>query len=95
MAIKSFKDRTTAEVAAGLFPKKGFPHELVAATRRKLKMLDAAGALSDLARPPGNRLHALAGDRAGQHAIRINDQFRICFRWADGGAEDVEITDYH
>ena len=62
---------------------------------RKLDMLDAAVALTDLRSPPGNRLEALIGDRAGQHSIRINDQFRICFRWTDAGAEDVEVTDYH
>ena len=95
VAIKSFKDRTTAEVAEGYFPKKGFPANLVSAARRKLKMLDAAGALRDLAEPPGNRLRELGGDRKGRHAIRINDQFRVCFRWTDAGPEDVEITDYH
>jgi proteic killer suppression protein len=58
-------------------------------------MLDSAGRLDDLKVPPGNKLHALMGDRAGQHAIRINDQFRICFTWKDGDAHDVEITDYH
>jgi proteic killer suppression protein len=62
---------------------------------RKLDMLDAAVVLTDLRSPPGNRLEALIGDRAGQHSIRINDQFRICFRWNDAGAEDVEVTDYH
>lgn len=63
--------------------------------QRKLFMLDNADELIDLRTPPGNRLEALKGDRAGQHSIRINDQFRICFRWVDGGAEDVEIADYH
>jgi proteic killer suppression protein len=58
-------------------------------------MLDAASSIEDLKVPPGNRLHPLTGDRRGQHAIRINDQFRLCFRWADGDAFDVEITDYH
>ena len=58
-------------------------------------MIDNAEALDDLRVPPGNRLEALKGDRAGQHSIRINDQFRICFRWNEGGAEDVEIVDYH
>ncbi len=95
MAIKSFKDKMTAEVAEGYFPKKGFPQNLVTAARRKLKMLAAAGALKDLVEPPGNRLHELGGDRKGQCAIRINDQFRVCFRWTDAGPEDVEITDYH
>lgn len=58
-------------------------------------MLDNATELTDLKVPPGNRLEALKRDRTGQHSIRINDQFRVCFRWVDGGAEDVEITDYH
>jgi len=58
-------------------------------------MLDNADELADLRTPPGNRLEALKGGRAGQHSIRVNDQFRVCFRWVDGGAEDVEITDYH
>ena len=61
----------------------------------KLDMLDAAAALNDLASPPGNRLEALKGDRAGQHSIRINDQWRICFVWTDAGPEAIEITDYH
>ena len=63
--------------------------------QRKLFMLDNADELADLRTPPGNRLEALKGGRAGQHSIRVNDQFRVCFRWVDGGAEDVEITDYH
>lgn len=58
-------------------------------------MIDNAEALDDLRVPPGNRLETLKGDRTGQHSIRINDQFRICFRWSDGGADDVEIVDYH
>ena len=62
---------------------------------RKLAMLDAAEVLADLRVPPGNRLEKLAGDRAGQYSIRINQQWRICFRWTDAGPEDVEITDYH
>jgi toxin HigB-1 len=63
--------------------------------KRKLTMLDAAVKLDDLKTPPGNRLEALKRDRAGQHSIRINDQFRICFKWHEGEAYDVEITDYH
>lgn len=63
--------------------------------RRKLALLHAAAALEFLRVPPGNRLEALKGDRAGQHSIRVNDQFRLCFRWIDGHAEDVEIVDYH
>jgi proteic killer suppression protein len=64
------------------------------AAQRKLLMLDTASHLDDLKNPPGNRLHALQGDREGQYAIRINDQYRVCFRW-ENGAHDVEITDYH
>lgn len=66
-----------------------------AAASRKLAMLHAAGVLLDLRVPPGNRLEALAGDRQGQHGIRVNDQWRVCFRWTDGGPVDVEIVDYH
>ena len=62
---------------------------------RKLAMLNQAGRLDDLRVPPGNRLEALKGDRAGQHSIRVNDQFRVCFRWTEAGPEDVEIVDYH
>jgi len=63
--------------------------------RRKLRMIEIASTLEDLRVPPGNRLEALKGGRAGQHSIRINDQWRICFRWVEGAAEDVEIVDYH
>ena len=63
--------------------------------RRKLNMIHAARKLDDLKVPPGNKLHKLIGDRAGQHAIRINDQYRVCFTWLDGHAYDVEIADYH
>ena len=73
----------------------GFPTDLVRSAVRKLTLLDNAALLSDLGSPPGNRLEALAGDRKGQHAIRINDQFRICFIWTDAGPQDVEIVDYH
>jgi proteic killer suppression protein len=62
---------------------------------RKLAMLNQAGRLDDLRVPPGNRLEALKGDRAGQDSIRVNDQFRVCFRWTEAGPEDVEIVDYH
>lgn len=65
------------------------------AALRKLLILDAADALSDVMVPPGNRLEKLRGDRAGEHSIRINQQWRICFRWTDAGPEDVEIVDYH
>jgi proteic killer suppression protein len=62
---------------------------------RKLRLINAASRLEDLRAPPGNRLEALSGDRRGQHSIRINQQWRVCFRWADGEAKDVEICDYH
>ena len=65
------------------------------AARRKLEIIEAAEGLNELRVPPGNRLKALRGDRKGQYRIRINDRFRICFRWVDDGAEDVEIVDYH
>jgi toxin HigB-1 len=92
--IRTFKDRTTEAVFRGESPK-GFPADLVKVARRKLVYLDAAHDLHDLRVPPGNRLEALTGDRRGQHSIRINDQFRICFRWTPQGATDVEVTDYH
>ena len=66
-----------------------------AAARRKLQQLDAASELRDMASPPGNRLEALSGNRKGQHSIRINDQFRVCFVWTPQGPKDVEIVDYH
>jgi toxin HigB-1 len=92
--IRSFKDGRTELVFNGRCPK-GFPADVFKVARRKLGFLDAAVALDVLRSPPGNRLHALDGDRAGQHAIRINDQFRICFRWTVAGPEAVEIVDYH
>ena len=70
-------------------------HSVEDVARRKLLWLDAATRLDDLRAPPGNRLEALKGDRRGRHSIRINDQWRICFRWEDGDAFDVEIVDYH
>lgn len=84
----------TEQVAKGQSPK-GFPANLLKVARRKLAMLDNAAVLDDLRVPPANRLEALKADRAGQHAIRVNDQFRLCFRWVDGNAEDVEFVDYH
>ena len=92
--IGSFRNKTTAAVFAGESPK-GFPAGLVKVARRKLRYLNAAADLADLRSPPGNRLEALAGDRKGQHSIRINDQFRICFVWTKEGPVDVEIVDYH
>ena len=91
--IRSFKDAATAR----LFADEDVPRfrAIERQARRKLLILDGAGALNDLRSPPGNRLEALKGDRRGQHSIRINDQWRICFRWHESGAEDVEIVDYH
>jgi toxin HigB-1 len=90
--IKTFANRETAEIwRTGRT--RGAPPPGV--TRRKLTLLDAATELGDLRSPPGNRLEKLHGDRQGQHSIRINDQFRICFHWRDGEAYEVEITDYH
>jgi toxin HigB-1 len=91
--ILSFKDVDTEALAAGRRVKRFVSIESVA--RRKLRQLQIAGRLDDLRIPPGNRLEPLKGDRAGQHSIRINDQFRVCFRWTTAGAEDVEIVDYH
>lgn len=92
--IKGFRDRITEAVFRGESPK-GFPSDLVKVARRKLGYLDAAIDLNDLRLLPGNRLEALSKDRRGQHSIRINDQFRICFRWTPEGPTDVEVTDYH
>lgn len=92
--IRSFKDSMTEMVASGKAPK-GFPADIVRSSVRKLTIIDVAHDVEDLRSPPGNRLEALKGNRAGQHSIRINDQWRICFVWKDGGAEDVEIVDYH
>ncbi len=94
IAIQSFKDRVTAAVFDGKCPK-GFPESIFKVARRKLAYLDAASTLTDLVVPAGNKLHALRSDRDGQHAIWINDQFRICFVWTPAGPENVEIVDYH
>ena len=92
--IRSFRDKTAEAVFDGESPK-GFPADLVKVARRKLRFLNAADDLRDLRSPPGNRLEALAGDRKGQHSIRINDQFRVCFAWTAEGPVEVEIVDYH
>lgn len=92
--IKSFKD-PDAERFFRREPVKRLGVELQRSTLRKLRMLDAATSLNDLKVPPGNRLEKLKGDRAGQHSIRINQQWRICFAWRSGDAHDVEIVDYH
>jgi proteic killer suppression protein len=91
--IVSFRDDETAALAGGHRVKRFTRIESVA--RRKLRQLQIAGRLSDLRVPPGNRLEALKGNRAGQHSIRVNDQYRVCFRWTAAGAADVEIVDYH
>jgi proteic killer suppression protein len=92
--IRSFADKQTAEFwATG--KSRRLPPDLRDSIQRKLAMLHAATDLKDLLVPPGNRLEALQGDRAGQHSIRINDRYRICFRWQDNVADDVEITDHY
>jgi proteic killer suppression protein len=93
--IRSFKNTMTETVATTEKAPKGFPADLLRATQRKLAMLNAAAILDDLRSPPGNRLEALKGNREGQHSIRINDQWRICFVWTEAGPENVEIVDYH
>ena len=93
--IKSFRDRKAEPIFKRRSPGKGFPADLVRVARRKLVMLHRANVLQDLRSPPGNHLEALKDDRVGQHSIRINDQWRICFVWTGDGAESVEIVDYH
>ena len=91
--IKSFACAETEALSKGERVRRFVNIATVA--QRKLRQLQIAGQLSDLRVPPGNRLEELSGDRKGQHSIRINDQWRICFRWTDAGIEDVEIVDYH
>jgi toxin HigB-1 len=91
--IVSFKDGDTEKLAGGRRVKRFVNIETVA--RRKLRQLEIAGRVDDLRVPPGNRLEPLMGERAGQHSIRINDRYRVCFHWTAAGAEDVEIVDYH
>ncbi|MEM9555243.1 MAG: type II toxin-antitoxin system RelE/ParE family toxin [Acidobacteriota bacterium] len=92
--IKSFADRETQSLFVTGKARR-LPPDLLRRARRKLEYVDLATRLEDLRVPPGNRLHALVGDRKGQHSISINDQWRICFRFREGDAYDVEITDYH
>jgi proteic killer suppression protein len=92
--IKSFQDRETEKVFSRKFSRR-FPTDLHRTAWRKLVMLDAAERLEDLQIPPGNRLEKLKGDREGQYSLRINDQWRVCFRWSQGDAYEVEILDYH
>lgn len=96
--ILSFKDVGTQDIFNGENTKsarKTCPQTLYSVAFRKLDQIDSAVELNDLRVPPGNRLEALESDRIGQHSIRINDQYRICFIWTNNGAEDVEIVDYH
>lgn len=92
--IRSFADKETAKLFQRQRSTK-LPQDIQRRALRKLVMLDAATDLQDLQVPPGNRLERLKGDRVGQHSIRINNQWRICFRWEQGHAHDVEITDHH
>ena len=91
--IKSVKCAETEALSKGS-PVRRFA-SIATVARRKLRQLEVAAQLDDLRIPPGNRLEALKRDRVGQHSIRINDQFRLCFRWTNTGPEDVEIVDYH
>jgi toxin HigB-1 len=92
--IRSFRDRETERVFQRERTRRLAP-DVQRMAQRKLAVLDAAESLGDLRVPPGNRLEKLSGGREGQHSIRINDRWRICFRWRDGDAVDVEIADYH
>jgi len=92
--IQSFRNKETERIFRREFSKKFHPGVRRAALR-KLAMLDAAETLQDLRIPPSNRLEKLSAERRGQHSIRVNDQWRICFRWKEGDAYDVEIVDYH
>lgn len=96
--IRSFKNKATEDVFNGKATKAAMrlcPKSLWQIAARKLDQLDSVLSLDELRVPPGNRLEALSGNRQGQHSIRINDQYRICFRWSETGPSDVEIKDYH
>lgn len=96
--IVAFKDKGTEDIFDGKNTKaarKACPESLWKVAARKLDQLDSVTALNELQIPPGNRLEALSGDRKGQHSIRINDQYRICFVWTELGPDNVEIVDYH
>lgn len=92
--IRSFSDKEAERIWAGTTSRR-LPSTIQQVARRKLRMLNAAASLDDLRVPPANRLELLKGSRKGQHSVRINDQWRICFRWSGGDAHDVEIVDYH
>jgi len=93
--IVSYKDADVKQLLDGREKVRKYPPEILQTARRKLIMLDSAATLQSLRVPPGNRLEKLTGNRDGQHSIRINDQYRICFVWDNENAYDVEITDYH
>ena len=93
--IRGFKGRFAEAILRERTVPKGFPPNIAAVARRKLIMVDNAGRLEDLKSPPGNRLETLKGDFAGRHSIRVNDQWRIVFRWTSNGPDEVEIVDYH
>ena len=93
--IRSFRGKFAEPILQGRVVPKGFPANLASFARRKLIMVDSAAFLEALNSPPGNRLEALKGNLTGKYSIRINDQWRVVFRWSDAGPEDVEISDYH
>lgn len=96
--IRSFADGRTEDLFNGVDSRRArrvCPTNLWSVARRKLTQLNRVTDIQELGVPPGNRLERLKGDRAGQHSIRINDQYRVCFRWEDGYADEVEVTDYH
>ena len=93
--IRGFRGKFAEAILLGREVPKGFSFAVAKVARRKLVQLNNAGALRDMMLPPGNRLEALRGDLAGKHSIRVNDQWRIVFRWTDAGPDDVEIVDYH
>ena len=93
--IQSYRDDRARQILVERRAPKGYAAGLLKVTRRKLVQLDAAATLTDLSVPPGNRLEPLKGELSGRHSIRINDQWRIVFRWTDAGPAEVEITDYH
>jgi proteic killer suppression protein len=96
--IRSFADKGTEDIFDGVSSREArsvCPPDLWAVARRKLTQINRVTELAELSVPPGNRLEKLKGDRSGQHSIRVNDQYRVCFRWKAGYADEVEITDYH
>ena len=96
--IRSLADQTTEDIFNGKnsrAARRALPQQLLRVALRKLEQLDSVERLEDLRIPPGNRLEALKGDREGQHSIRIDEQYRVCFEWSDSGPETVEVVDYH